>query len=612
MGQLMFLLIEAALPIFKGSFDYSKIPACYLLGGEENPTVVHVDESIERIEHFDEENPLPKYNNETEPYKPLVHLFFLGARAVMFSATFIELYNTDRRQATHPQAGPRQRAAFQAEASLYKVILTPRKWASSRLQLVNYMAHWLLHVMGVGSNGVLPATVPVEWRYLPQKLVDSVIRATQMTVKDSLFVDGLVALMLMLMGNTDYFPKPHAHALFPAFLIELMQNPETRRVLESHPWFSNNIVRRCVQCYIAVEKSTYERVQVRYELSYCIKDFLQVNSLCAPVRDEFGAAGTVLEKFSHMAVGEVNESVDQLIEILKKMHEKMKAGADLSVNAVATRPAEREGEPPRPNAAENQESESDSEPEEGNETYHQLGQSLRNYIQLFNASMDMFIELAEQFQKGVSQNMVALQISQMLCRSLVCFAGPKSTTLKIEHADRYEYQPREILRRLVDCLTRFRRSKSFLSCVCQCGVPLDDILSSITTVVTRNLVTEDLTWRLTEMSEALKKVSKDVGDEEALWNDAPDFALDALLSTPLQHPVALPSEVKDLEDLVYVNKDTIHHLLLSEPKHPFTKEYLDEKMVEAFNNKPEVQEARKKLQAKIEEWMTEAKKNLGA
>jgi len=219
----------------------------------------------------------------------------------------------------------------------------------------------------------------------------------------------------------------------------------------------------------------------------------------------------------------------------------------------------------------------------------------------------MFIQLSVQFPRGVSQNMVAQQISQMLARSLVAFAGPKSRMLKIEHADRYDFRPREVLTRLVDCLTHFRRSAGFLRCLCHCGIPLNEIRPAMDAVVQRQLVSEDLVWKLSEMASAIDSVSRAVDDEEALWDEAPDFALDALLSTPLMHPVALPAEVKDLDDLVYVNKETIHHLLLSENKHPFTKEYLNESMVDDFNARPEIAAARATVQEKIAAWLKEAR-----
>ncbi|KAG5472325.1 hypothetical protein LSCM1_03724 [Leishmania martiniquensis] len=643
MVQLQSVLIELALPIFQvraskggvnnaSGYEYHQIPAHYLLDRLYGPrgVVVSFGSDVERVAHYDDDNPLPSAPSSHEAYKPFIHLFFLAARAVTLCASvFIDEHDRDERQATHPQASPQQRDFFTAEKLLLEGLMGSDELGASRLDFLNHLAHWLLTVMQVDDQGGLPAQPPVEWGYLPQCLVDCVIRAASMAPLDGLYSDGMISLMLVLMGNTKYFPKPHTHALFPAYLLRLQENYTTRKVLEEHPWFSTHIVRACMECYIAVEKSTYERVEVRYELSYALKTFLKSNLLCEPVREELEsqANNTMLERFSHMAVAEVNEAVDQVIDTLTRMNEMVKAGADLSENAVApsSSPSSADGlggqqqqqqsRRQRSGASRSEGADSGEDEGEDNEvenadrsqTYHERGMSLRSHLLLFTASMDMFIELSLQFPKGVSQNMVAGQISEMLARSLMAFAGPNSRSLKIQNADRYNFRPREVLMRLVDCFTHFRRSKNFLRCLCHCSIPLCDIDSVLRTIVDRQLVSEDLTWKVSEMASAVTSVSKEVDNEEAVWDDAPDYALDALLSTPLLQPVALPAEVKDLNDLVYVNQETLHHLLLSESKHPFTNEPLTEDQVAAFNKRPDVVAAVEGRRAAIQQWLAGAK-----
>ncbi|CCW68010.1 unnamed protein product [Phytomonas sp. Hart1] len=611
MVQMQAALIEVALPIFgdkerESRTPFSMIPASYLLEDLAVHEVVSFGVESERVAHFDEHtNPLPSVSNGEGTYKTFIHLFFSASRILtLCSAVFTDEHDLDERNAGHPQVSPHERTALILEKCLYEGLLGSPKLGESQLRYVNGLAGWLLFIMGADSDGHLPATPPVEWKYLPQQLVDCVFRATKMIPLCSLNVDNMISLMLMLMGNTLYFPKPHTHALFPSFLIKLFENPETRSVVEGHPWFHEHIMRACMNCYIAVEKLTYEKVQVRYELSYCLKMFLGSDSLCQPLYDEFQREGAILERFSHMAVAEVNESVDQLIQSLTQMNAMLKsstepsdesAGASHGVAGVHSDPAVPDSGELEPTS-------------ETGMTYSQIGIGLRSHIMLFIASIDMFIQLALQFPRGVSQNLVAQQISQMLARSLVVFAGPNSRNLKIRHAEAYQFRPHEILSRLVDCLTHFRRSRSFLSCLCHCGIPLADLQGAIQTILQRDLVSEELSWKLGEMASALESCAKGAIDEEALWDEAPDFALDALLSTPLLNPVALPSDVKDLQDLLYVNKETIHHHLLSENKHPFTKEYLDEPMVETFNSRPDVVKARNELQSKIMEWLKAAKK----
>ncbi|RNF15726.1 putative ubiquitin conjugation factor E4 B [Trypanosoma conorhini] len=631
MSQMNDVLLEAALPLFGTAYDPCTIPPYYVLEDNADNTVVDFGDDVERIVHYDETHPLPVFPAMSGPFKPSVHLFFLVARSIMLSAAvMIGIHQRVERDVTHPQVSPQQRAAYVAEKSLIEGLLGSETLGRKRVQALNGIAAWLVKIMNPSSDGVLSKEPPEEWKYLPQQLVDVVILGVEMAPLEYFDLEHIISLMLILMGNTTYFPKPHTHALFPTFLTRLLQNKETKRALTSHPWFTQHIVRSCVLCYIAVEKSTYEKVSVRYMLSYCIKSFLTFESLCQPVREEFEADGTILERFSHMVTADVNEAVDQLVETLTQMNQLVKQGADLSENARVPRSTSgengdsdnaltvqgrREGNRTRNSSTRNtvaneEDEEEGGDSENGDEaplTYHQLGLGLQQRILLFEASMNLFIQLAIRFSKGVAQNMVAQQISQMLARSLVSFAGAESKNLKIEYPERYNFRPREILTRLVDCLVQFRRFQNFMRSLCNCGVPLKDILQSIDTVTERGLVGEHLIWKLREIAATLEAISQEVHEDEALWDEAPDFAMDALLLTPLFRPVALPADVKDLNDLVYVNEDTIHHVLLSESKHPFTKEYLDENMVKEFNAREDVTEARQKLQARIAAWVKEAK-----
>ncbi|KEG13491.1 ubiquitin fusion degradation protein 2 [Trypanosoma grayi] len=629
MVQLNDVLVEATLPLFGKSFDPRAIPTCYVLRDTGDHTLVDFGDDVERITHYDESRPLPLFPAMQEPFKPSVHLFFLAARSMMLSATvLIETHERDEHDAAHPRVPPEQRMACVAEKSLIEGLLGAESLGRKRVQVLNGIAAWLISVMNAAPDGTLAKEPSEEWQYLPQQLVDVVIGAVRLAPLNYFDVENIISLMLVLMGNTTYFPKPHTHALFPAFLARLMQDEETKRALTSHRWFTQHIVRSCVLCYIAVEKSTYEKVTVRYTLSFCTKSFLMFESLCQPVREEFEVDGTILERFSHMVTADVNEAVDQLIETLIQMNRLVKEGADLSEGARAPHNNNNNANvagasvaPARGNANnnnntrnndENEEEEDEDDSNDGGEppmTYHQLGLGLRQHILLFQASVDLFIQLAESFSKGVAQNMVVQQIAQMLARSLVSFAGAENKNLKIEHPERYNFRAREILSRLVECFARFQCFENFMRALCNCGLPLHDILQAMRTVVDRGLVGENLIWKLNDIAQSLEEMSQKVRDDEALWDEAPEFALDALLSTPLLRPVALPADVKDLDDLVYVNHDTIHHVLLSESKHPFTKEYLDEKMVEEFNARADVTQARQKLQERIAAWLKDAKQN---
>lgn len=625
------VLIELALPVVTAAtFDPSTIPVSYVY---DPAALLTFDASVERIKHFDSENPLPEVpllkkgaelGGEQQPqpsspsgddqYAPRVHLFFAAIRAIdlMYSSHLLK-FDSNARHLQHPSLRDQDRHYLLAQNAMIRALLGGQETGLKCFRFLNGVARWLLHVMGVGKSGELPTTVPVGWTALPQSVVDMVIRGTKLMTTMQVNVDvteiqDIISLTLVLMGNSSYFPKPHTHALFPPFLMSLLNSPHSSKSIQGHPWFQSHIVKGCILCYIAMEKSYYEKLQTRYELSHCLRVFLKENALCAAVRSEFEEAKSdVLERFSHMVTADVNAAVDSILSNLQKMNRKINGGGDEETSPTAQprqQPAAASG-PARGNNNNNNDEDEDGEGGNnsgGEATYEQLGRDLQMHIQLFDVSVDVFFELSQRFPRGVAQNMVAQQISQMLARSITTFTGPKCRDLKIPDAEKYSFRPRDILTKLVECLVVFTNADNFLRHLCECGVPLQSIYDAMGSIVHRRLVREDLVARLSIMYNRLVSTAKVVEDEVEIWEDAPDFALDVLLSTPLTDPVAIPTHCESMDDLVVTNRATLHHSLLSEPKNPYTKEYLDEKLVDEFNLRPDVAAAIAALKARIDEW----------
>lgn len=635
MTQLQSTILIAAKPIFDRASETEdttlRIPTSYLL--DQEGAIVSFGEEIERVSHFDAEHPLPTCPPSSPPpvagsptnagsqspvltggYKPATHLFFLAARALtVVTVPMVDTYTQLERQARY-RPRSREASALTALVNVRKALIASREQSERRLHFINDMSRWLLSVMKVDADGNFQQKdqPPEAWGYLPQELVDAAVKGTGMAVMSSELTPSLYGLLLVLMGNRVYFPKPHTH-VFSHLLSHVMADRAANARLQQHPWFRKKIVRACMSCYIAVEKATYERAQVRFDLSLLLKDLLASDSLSSEVRDEMcDPTNTSLERFSHMAVAELNEAVDQMTETLKKMNAKAKEEASNSQSGGGAAPAP---VPPASTATAaaggrggGNDDSSDDENEEratAGQSYEEMGAGLQSHISVFFASTDLFISLTRCFPTGVSQNMVAQQLSQVFARSLVTFAGKQSSQLKIADGEKYGFVPRKILARIVDCLTPLASDSQCLRCLCECGVPKESILESIQFILDRRLVGGTHESNLEAVREAIQLGSAEVDQLNATWDDAPDFALDAVLYTPLLHPVALPAEVKDLNDLVFTNRDTIHHHLLSESSNPFTKEYLDESMVNEFNERPHVKEAVQQRKKKIREWLKE-------
>lgn len=625
------ILVELALPIATSpTFDPATIPASYLFDPN---ALISFGADVERIGRFDAENPLPTIAGggaaaaegaDKVEYAPKVHLFFAAIRAVgiMYSSHLLK-YDSYQRNVRHPSISDKDRHYFMAECASIRGLLGSRAMALKCIQLLNGVARWLVHQMLSGSSksdihsGTLPTTAPTSWNILPQCIVDDVFRCTKLLTTLQVSIDvsemnDIISLMLLVMGNSTFFPKPHTHALFPSFLVSLLQEQRSAAVVQRHPWFHSHIVKGCILCYIAMEKSYYEKVQTRYELSHCLKSFLKESSLCAGVRTEFeGSQSDVLERFSHMVTADVNAAVAAIVADLQNMNRlsNNEGGSPSSPGGARSSSSlgssgNRQGQSSSPNNTRGNNNDGDGNNNEETEelSYDQLGRELSSNIMLFDVSVDVFIEMYNQFPKGVAQNLVAQQIAQMLARSITTFAGPKCRDLVIRDADKYSFKPRDILTKLVECLVQFQNSEKFLRHLCECGVSLKEIYESMGFIVHRKLVREDLINRLSQQYNRLLETASVVEKEVEVWNDAPDFALDCITFMPLTDPVAIPTHSNSVDDLIVTNRETLHHTLLTEPKNPYTKEYLDEKIANEFNARPDVAAAIAALKVKIRAW----------
>ena len=590
-GMLTFAmaLVNAALPLvstqsFSASsiaWEFFVLPDCFL------PVY---GKDVERMKAFDAESPLPQIDPTTgaTSIKDETRIILYALRALGLSTVpLLENLSYLRRAEHHHRRDPPQLTFVRARKQWIKALVGHIELATMTVRFVNGIARWLLQVMGAAADGSLGAQPPIQWLVIPQEIVNDVIACTMLVTAVGIPVPPedfyyIISLMLVLMGNTTYFPKAHTHALFPPFIMAMLQIPPFKDALYRHPWFQLNIVRGSVNCYCVMEQCFAEKLETRYQLSHCLLECLPLDSLCTPVREEF-ERGQILERFSNFVTSEVNAAVDNCIECLTKMHEMAEAGKtqERENNDLP------EGEEPAP-------------------TYDQRGQTLRSNILLFDTTVRLFLQLARRFPQGVAKNMVAQQLAQVLTRSLIKFSGRNSKELKIVDGEKYEFRPKELLLRIVECLTHFKKDGGFLQAVVTCGCNLDELFFAMDNIVTRGLVPGMLCADVSDMKSNIIKRKEQAAADDKVWDDAPDWAVCPLTGDPLLEPVALPPRIADLDDLVIVNWRSIHHVLLTEEINPYTKEKMTEETLKTFNSEPDIKAAVGRRSQRIQAWLSEA------
>ena len=485
------------------------------------------------------------------------------------------------------------------------------------------------------STNSTPTVPPETWKYIPQVLFDTVFTTLELVTTFGVAnvqhsdINDILGLMLLLMGNLALFPKAHSHIPFPTIVLKFLEQPHMRDILTRHPWFQAHIVMGCVRTYMAMEGCSNERVPARYYTSCVLRVLLKDNELsfaARPILEDM--SNGVMERFTHMVTSEANSAIDTILESLIKMRRLEESGqvdpASPAASSAVTNPGSGRGrggddnrrQRSRGGRAESNSVSEEEEEEQNPDSYPQLGEGLKQSLFLFSATIDAFKALSEQFPKGVLQNLVAQQIANMLARSLIKLAGRNSKELKISKPEMYNFSPREILANIVECIVRFKSEDQFIRLIFSGAVAesppdgsnlffaLDNMLNP-----SRPLVFGMVAADLHSIREKLRVASKEILNEDELWGeDPPEFALCALMQTPLRDPVALPTTG---DDLTFVEADVIHHALLKEEQNPFTRAKLTTTELEAFNATPRVQEALIKLRADIALYLEQRRAELG-
>lgn len=578
-------LVSLALPVVEGKDFPASIPADYVI--DSNPATssgisgpLWSFAGIERIATYDQENPLPTFQGKPEAKAPKVELFYLAVVAQNLSqSSALIKWSSWENTARHPDVDASQKAFVQTEMAFHRALLAQKDVAVRSLRFANGMAKWLLYVAGCDMRtGVLPPTPPPVWGTIPQHFVDDVVRACELITRfqvesDFFTIMDIVSFTLAFMGNADYFHKPHTHAIFPTLLVFLMQHPEYSRHFQNHPWYTQHILQRCVECYIIVGKAEHEKLQARYYLSMVLRQLLQDRYLCEPIAERFeDEKNPLLETFSHVVTSESSAALEGILDALAGMREQEQANTQ---EALAR-----------------------------DDNYKQKGEMLKTYLLVFNASIDVFGSLATMFPKGVLRNLVAQQICLMLVKSLTKLAGKNSKELKIANPGAFDFDPRKLLQSVAGCLAKFCDIKEFWQEIPRCGIPVADFYFACENISRRQLVSNDAVFGLDKLMHSVRQIERETAREDSVWDDAPEWALCPLLSVPLRNPVALPSKGKER---IIVERESIRHHCLTHAEHPYTREPMTMDEVDKFNETPDVKAEIEELKQRIKAWRDSVK-----
>lgn len=147
-------------------------------------------------------------------------------------------------------------------------------------------------------------------------------------------------------------------------------------------------------------------------------------------------------------------------------------------------------------------------------------------------------------------------------------------SLQVDNPESYNFRPREMLTDLCSIFTSYVDAQDFCEYCAKSGYYTDELMSKAVKTCSKWSLLKGETMELfASLPEKVLLASKNVEDDEALFNDAPDEFLDPLMCTFMKDPVLLPTSN------TIIDRSTITQHLLNDAHDPFNRKELTVDMI---------------------------------
>ncbi|KAJ9498426.1 Ubiquitin conjugation factor E4 [Exophiala xenobiotica] len=205
--------------------------------------------------------------------------------------------------------------------------------------------------------------------------------------------------------------------------------------------------------------------------------------------------------------------------------------------------------------------------QEKEESLDQAKSKAKSYMQLTNETVDMLKLFTEALADAFTMPEIVQRLADMLDYNLDAMVGPKSTSLKVDNLQEYNFNPKALLSEIVDVYLNLGDKENFVLAVARDGrsykpenfVAAGNILKKFVLKAPEELS------RWSRLIDKIKKFKEEDEAVDADLGDIPDELLDPLMYTLMEDPVRLPVSK------IVIDRSTIRSHLLSDPHDPFNR-----------------------------------------
>ncbi|KAF2461616.1 ubiquitin elongating factor core-domain-containing protein [Lineolata rhizophorae] len=433
------------------------------------------------------------------------------------------------------------------------------------MQFMRYVITWMLRLV----SGVqyprqplslpLPAEQPQVFKCLPEYFLEDVVDNFKFITKNmpgiitSTQCEELITVCMTFLRNSEYIRNPYLKAGLITILFHgVWPLPKFSKgvlgdLLFSSPFAVKHLLHSVMKFFIEAESTGghnqfFDKFNIRYEIFQIIRCIwgnpAYRENLDAEARDNID----FFVQFVNLLLNDVTFVLDESITAFINIH---------NLTQELRNPAHLDEQLKK----------------EKEESLESAKNKAKSYMSLTNETVSMLKLFTEALVDAFTKPEIVQRLADMLDYNLDILVGPKSSNLRVEEPEAYQFRPKELLSDLIDIFINLGAKESFRVAVARDGrsyKPANfEKARSIMAKVGLKSSSEMKAWdelgkQIAAAKEADEQVEEDLGE-------IPDEFLDPVMYTLMEDPVILPTS------RITVDRSTIRSHLLSDPTDPFNR-----------------------------------------
>ncbi|KAI9643362.1 Ubiquitin conjugation factor E4 [Ciborinia camelliae] len=448
-------------------------------------------------------------------------------------------------------------------------VLSDKQMQAKSLIFMRYVTVWLLRIAtGTGytpSQTIklpLSSTPPEAFDYLPEYVLEDIITNFNFIIRFipdvmiSAVGDEIISLSITFLTNSEYIKNPYLKAKLVSLLFAGTWPVYHRTkgvlgdVLIGSQFANDHLLHALLKFYIECESTGahtqfYDKFNIRYEIFQVIKCVWPNDVYRQRLMQESKTNTDFFLRFVNLLLNDATYVLDEALTKFPKIH-------DLQVEL------RKEAEAPTMSAEDREKKETELREAEG---------QAQSYMQLTNETLAMMKLFSSTLCASFTMPEIVDRVAAMLNYTVDTITGHKSTNLKVENLEKYQFRPRAFLSDFVEIYINLGVSESFVDAVARDGRSYKpENFNTASRILARYGLKSAEDLQAWEVLKARFKTAKELDDQaEEDMGEIPDEFQDPIMASLMEDPVMLPISK------MIVDRSTIKSYLLSDEIDPFNR-----------------------------------------